>query len=85
MNTINAKPAAGAVGAFLATLVVGLLNRYTSYQPSVEETGAIVGLLGFAVAWLVPERLLDVVVVEAKPENDLTFRKSPDGETEPMI
>lgn len=71
MNSINAKPAAGAVGAFLATLVVGLLNRYTSYAPSVEETGAIVGLLGFAVAWLVPERLLDdLVVVELKKDDE---------------
>lgn len=57
MTSIDPKVAAGAVGTFLATLVVGLLNRYTSYQPTVEETGAIVGLFGFACGWLIPRFL----------------------------
>lgn len=57
MNSIDPKPAAGLFGGFLATLVVGLLNRYTSYQPSIEEASAIVGIFGFVCAWLVPDSL----------------------------
>ena len=60
MTSIDPKVAAGAVGTFLATLVVGLLNRYTSYQPTVEETGAIVGLFGFACGWLIPRFIGDL-------------------------
>jgi hypothetical protein len=56
-NTINAKPAGALFGGQVAVLVIGLLNRYTSYNPSVEEATSIVGLCAFAAAWLVPERL----------------------------
>lgn len=55
---IESKPAAGVVGGALATLTVGLCSRYTSYNPDPAEVGAIVTLSGFAVAWLVPSRLL---------------------------
>jgi hypothetical protein len=55
-RTINAKPAAGLFGSYLAVLAIGLFNRYTSYDPGAEEVGAIVGIFGFVTAWLVPER-----------------------------
>jgi hypothetical protein len=54
-RTINAKPAAALFGGYLATLVIGLLHRYFGYEPAVDEVGAIVGICGFAAAWIVPE------------------------------
>jgi hypothetical protein len=56
-EVIESKVAAVGIGAYAATLAVGLLNRYTSYHPTPEEVGAIVGLFGVACGYLVPSRL----------------------------
>jgi hypothetical protein len=55
VRTINAKPAAALFGGYLSVLVIGLLARYTSYDPDAIEASAITGIAGFAAAWLVPE------------------------------
>ncbi len=55
---IESKPAAGLLGGAVSTLAVGLLSRYTTYDPDPAEVGAIVTISSFAVAWLVPSRLL---------------------------
>jgi len=59
MATINAKPAAGLFGGALTTVGLGLIARHTGYDPSVEEVAGITTLVGFAVAWAVPESLWD--------------------------
>lgn len=56
MNSINSKPAAGLLGGALTTLSIGLLSRYTSYDPSAEEAAAITTVISFGLAWLVPEK-----------------------------
>ncbi len=56
MATINAKPAAGLLGGAVTTLTIGVLSRYTSYNPSPEEAAAITTLASFGLAWLVPEK-----------------------------
>lgn len=56
---IETKPAAGLLGGAIATVAVGALARYTSYNPGPDEVGGIVVIAGFAVAWLVPSRLWD--------------------------
>jgi hypothetical protein len=55
VRTINAKPAAALFGGYLAVLIIGLLARYTSYDPDAIEAAAITGIAGFAASWIVPE------------------------------
>lgn len=57
MQSINSKVGAGLLGGAVTTLVVGLLARYTSYQPDAMEAAAITTVSSFGLAWLVPERL----------------------------
>lgn len=56
-QSINSKAGASLLGGSLATLAVGLLSRYTSYDPDAMEVAAIVTLSSFGLTWLVPERL----------------------------
>jgi ABC-type Fe3+ transport system permease subunit len=57
MQSINSKPAAGLLGGAITTLAVGLLSRYTSYNPDGMEAAAITTVASFVLAWLVPERV----------------------------
>lgn len=58
LNTslIEPKPAAGLLGGAMATLILGVLNRYTGYHAAAEEAAAITTLLAFTLAWLIPSR-----------------------------
>ncbi|MGE0025690.1 MAG: hypothetical protein AB7O78_01625 [Thermoleophilia bacterium] len=73
---IETKPAAGLLGGAISTLTVGLLARYTSYNPDPAEVGAIVTLTSFGVAWLVPSRVLGRV---APDESQLEGGEPADG------
>lgn len=57
MQAINSKPAAGLLGGAVTTLAVGVLTRYTSYDPDAAEAAALTTVIAFGCAWLVPERL----------------------------
>lgn len=59
MNSIHPKVGAAAIAGALATLVLGLLGRYTSYTASPDEAAAITTTFMAAIAWLVPEKLWD--------------------------
>jgi hypothetical protein len=52
--TVDTKPAVGVYAGALVTLGLSLANRYTSYQPTVEEAGAILVIVSGAMMWLVP-------------------------------
>ena len=55
--TIDTKPAAGVWTAALTTLGLSLANRYTSYQPTIEETGAILIIVTGLGMWLIPSTI----------------------------
>lgn len=55
--TVKPKVAAGLFGTFLSAVVLGLLAKYTAFDPDPGMAAGISGLIGFAVAWFVPEEL----------------------------
>lgn len=64
-TTIDSKPAAGLLGGAISTLAIGVCARYTSYDPTIEEAGAIVTVVSFGLAWLVPSKLWSKYPAEA--------------------
>jgi hypothetical protein len=55
--SIDPKPAAGLFGGALTTVAIKPITTYTSWDPSAAAVGGIATLVGFAVAWLVPDTL----------------------------
>lgn len=56
--TVDSKPAVGVYAGALTTLSLSLANRYTAYQPTLEETGAILIIVSGAMMWLIPSSIL---------------------------
>lgn len=56
MTPIDPKPAAGLLAGAITTFLLGLASRYTDYQATIEEAGAIVTIVSFGLAWLVPNQ-----------------------------
>lgn len=56
--TVDSKPAVGVFSGAVTTLGLSLANRYTAYQPTVEEAGAILVILSGLAMWLVPPTIL---------------------------
>jgi hypothetical protein len=55
-RTIETRPAAALFGSYFAAVVIGLLNKYAGYDPSVDEALGIAGLAAFVASWAIPER-----------------------------
>jgi hypothetical protein len=56
-TTIDAKPAAGVFTGAVTVLGLSLLNRYTSYQPTIEEATSITVIVSGLSMWLIPSTI----------------------------
>jgi len=52
--TIATKPAAGVFTGAVTVLGLSLLNRYTDYQPTIEEATSITVIVSGLAMWLIP-------------------------------
>lgn len=52
--TIDTKPAAGVFTGALTVLGLSLANRYTDYQPTIEEATSITVIVSGLAMWLIP-------------------------------
>ena len=52
--TISAKPAAGVFTGAVTVLGLSLLNRYSEYQPTIEEATSITVIISGLSMWLIP-------------------------------
>lgn len=52
--SIDAKPAAGVFTGAVTVLGLSLLNRYSSYQPTIEEATSITVIVSGLAMWLIP-------------------------------
>jgi len=52
--SIDAKPAAGVFTGALTVLSLSLANRYTAYQPTIEEATSITVIVSGLAMWLIP-------------------------------
>lgn len=55
--TINTKPAAGVFTGAVTVLGLSLANRYTAYQPTVEEATSITVIVSGLAMWLIPSTI----------------------------
>lgn len=52
--TIATKPAAGVFTGAVTVLGLSLLNRYSAYQPTIEEATSITVIVSGLAMWLIP-------------------------------
>ena len=55
--TINTKPAAGVFTGAVTVLSLSLLNRYSDYQPTIEEATSITVIVSGLSMWLIPSTI----------------------------
>ena len=55
--SIDAKPAAGVFTGAVTVLGLSLANRYTSYQPTIEEATSITVIVSGLSMWLIPSTI----------------------------